>query len=152
MKKLLTLFIGVLLLTSCSDDDNTSVNASIVGEWSLKKLNTEMDLGVIRSVGEGKDYNASMTFSEQPNQVFSQGTVGLDQNLYIDGNLLSTEESVINFSNQFETGEWELSGNILTLSGQSSSVSINVITLTSNSLIFRYSPDETTIITYEFSR
>jgi len=152
MKKLFTLFIGIVLLTSCNKDDDASISAGIAGEWTLKKLNSEMDLGAITSIGEGKDYNASMTFSEEPNQVYSQGTVVLEQKLYMNGTLLSTEESTIDFSNQFETGQWELSENTLTMSGENSSVSVTVTKLTSNTLIFRYNPDETTTITFEFSK
>src|SRR5690606_5230350 len=105
MKKLFILFIGIVLLTSCNKDDDASISAGIAGEWTLTKLNSEMDLGFMKSVGEGKDYNASMTFTEQPNQVYSQGTVVLEQKLYMGGTFMGTEESTIDFSNQFETGQ-----------------------------------------------
>jgi len=153
MKKLFILFIGFILFTSCNNDDDASpVNSSIVGEWTLTKLNAKMDIGIAQSVGEGKNYNASMSFTENPNQVSSQGTVVLEQKLYMNGTHISTEESTIDFTNQFGTGQWELSGNTITMSGQDSSVSVTVTKLTSNSLIFRYNPDETTVLTFEFSK
>jgi len=156
MKKLFILFIGISSLTSCSSDDNknNSINAPIVGEWTLTKLNSEMNLagGIMQSRGEGKEYNAFMTFTELPNQVSSGGTVILDQTIYMNGTPLSTNEDLINLENTFGTGEWELLGNTLTMSRQDSSVSVTVTKLTSNTLIFRYAPDETISIIYQFSK
>ncbi len=155
MKKLLILFIGFsFALTSCSSDDNggNTINASIVGTWTLKKLNSDSDFGFATATGQGKDYDATLTFNDQPNQVFGSGSVVLELTTYVNGIALSTDEQLISFENQFETGQWELSDNKLTLSGQASEVSVTVTKLTSNSLIFRYDTDGTTIITYEFTR
>lgn len=155
MKKLLFLFIGLsFALASCSSDDNggNSINASIVGTWALKKLNSESDFGFATATGQGKDYNATLTFNDQPNQVFGAGTVGLEVTTYINGVALSTDNQEISFENQFETGQWELSGSKLTLSGEGSQVTATVEKLTSNTLIFRYNPDETMTIKYEFSK
>lgn len=147
-------FISMLLLASCSSDDDggNTINANIVGTWTLTKLNSESDFGVATATGQGKDYNATLTFNDQPNQVFGSGSVVLELTTYINGVAFTTTDEVISFENQFETGQWELSGNELTLSGQASEVTITVTKLTSNSLIFRYDTDGTTIITYEFSR
>lgn len=156
MKKLIILFIGFSLLTSCSkDDDNEPNNGNITGEWILTKLNTEMNIaeGVMTAIGEGKDYNAFMTFTDDPNQVTSGGSLTLVQTIYMGSTPISTDETTIDFSNYFsETGQWQLSGNTLTMSGQNSNVSVTVTKLTSNTLIFRYNPDVTTVLTFEFSR
>jgi len=155
MKKLIILFIGFSLLSSCSkDDDNEPNNGSIVGEWRLSKLNTEMNIaeGVMKSIGEGKNYNAFMTFTEEPNQVTSKGSLTLVQTVYMGSTPLGTEEMPIDFSSYFGAGKWELSGNTLTLSGQSSNVSVTITKLTSNTLIFNYNPDVTTVLTFEFSK
>lgn len=155
MKRLLILFLGFsFTLTSCSSDDDggNTINANIVGTWTLTKLNSESDFGFATATGQGKDYDATLTFNDQPNQVFGSGSVVLELTTYINGVAFTTTDEVISFENQFETGQWELSGNELTLSGQASEVTITVTKLTSNSLIFRYDTDGTTIITYEFSR
>lgn len=155
MKKLLILFVGLsLTIMSCSSDDDggNSINGSIVGTWTLTKLTSDTDMGFATATGQGKNYDGTLTFNDQPNQVFGSGSVVLEITTYINGVALATTEEEISLENQFETGQWELSGDQLTLSGAGSSVTVTVLQLTSNSLIFRYDTDGTTIITYEFSR
>lgn len=155
MKRLLILFLGFsFTLTSCSSDDDggNTINANIVGTWTLTKLNSESDFGFATATGQGKDYDATLTFNDQPNQVFGSGSVVLELTTYVNGIALSTDEQLISFENQFETGQWELSGSKLTLSGEGSQVTATVEKLTSNTLIFRYDPDETMTIKYEFSK
>lgn len=155
MKKLFILFVGISLLTSCSkDDDNNPINGSIEGSWNLTRLQTEMSIseGLIKSVGEGKDYNAFMKFTDEPNQVTSGGSVGLVQKVYMNGTLLSTDEETIDFNNYFGEGQWQLSGNNLILSGQNSEVSVTITKLTGNSLVFRYNPNPETKIIFEFKK
>src|SRR5690554_1513759 len=155
MKKTLILFVGLsLALASCSSDDNggNSINASIVCTWELKNLNSKSDFGFATSTGQGKDYNAFMTFTDSPNEVSSGRTVVLEQTIYINGTPMSTSEDLISFENTFGTGQWELSGNTLTMSSDNHSVVVTVTKLTSNTLIFTYDPDETVRITYQFSK
>lgn len=155
MKKLLILFIGLsLAMTSCSSDDNGggAINGNIVGTWMLTKLTTETNMPGISATGQGKNYDATLTFNDEPNEVFGTGSVGLEVTTYINGVSFGTAEEVINFDSQFGAGQWELSGNTLTLSGEGSAVTVTVLKLTPSSLIFRYDTDGTTIVTYEFSK
>lgn len=153
MKNLFIMMLGIICLISCSsDDDNPVNNNSIVGKWKLTKVTTEMTTNNIYAIGEGTDYNGFMTFEDQPNKVYGEGEVMLEIKVYMDGVLLETMTQTISLANQFETGQWEISENTLTLSGSNSSVSVALTELTGSSLKFRYTPNDTNVVNYEFTK
>lgn len=145
--------MGLAFLTGCkSDDDNNPTNSAIVGKWKVTKISSEMTTSNIYAIGEGIDYNGYMTFESNPNKVFGEGEVLLEIKMYMDGALIETMQQTISFANQFETGQWEISGSILTLSGQNSDVSLSVLELNENTMRLQYTPTDTNVVKYEFTR
>lgn len=122
MKKVSVLLLSVMFLfTSCSsDDDNSQIDLSvdITGQWDLTEVESEGDSTVtyegqtvtVTLSGFGKDYDAQVLFTENPNQVSATGTYTMVLTTTFLG-ITQTDEYPIEFSNEFESGNWSLEGN-----------------------------------------
>lgn len=154
MKKIVFLFLAFSFFIGCSgDDDNNEPNPiSIIGKWKLTKVTSQMTTSNVYAVGEGTDYNAFMTFEENPNKVTSEGEVTLEVKVYMDGILIETMYQTLNFDNQFGSGQWSISGSDLTLSGPDSDVNVTIFESTQNTLKFIYIPNSTNEVNFEFVR
>ncbi|MET3730880.1 lipocalin family protein [Moheibacter stercoris] len=153
MRTIFILMVGILFLTACKgDDDNNPVTPDIAGKWKVTKITSEMTTSSIYAIGEGIDYNGYMTFESNPNKVFGEGEVLLEIKMYIDGVLVETMQQTISLANQFETGQWEISGNNLTLSGQNSDVTMTITEINNNTMKLTYTPTDTNVVKYEFTR
>ncbi len=67
MKKLLFLFVSICIFTSCSDDDDASVEGNILGTWLLVEANNVPGFTVNSCTGQSTitfnaDNSASSTF------------------------------------------------------------------------------------------
>lgn len=72
MKKLLILLVSVCIFTSCSDDDDASVEGNIVGAWLLVEANNVPGFTVNECTGQSTitfnaDNTASSTFYSNVN-------------------------------------------------------------------------------------
>jgi len=144
MKKLSTLFIAlVLVLTSCSKDDTIrDASGDILGVWHGKSVNYsgtsttnfEGESFKIDYVGEGYDVDFTLTFTDNPNIVASEGSYGVKLTISALGQ--SQIENVPD--NSFaSSANWTKNGNELTIleSESTESVTYQIIELTGNSLI-----------------
>lgn len=143
MKKISFLIVAVLLMVSCSSDDDNStpeseINASIVGVWDLVDFeyggttDTRAQGQSIRSefIGEAFNIDYSLTFEEDPNVVTANG--GYDVRLTTTTFGQTSIQEVSNL-NSINTGDWEIvDGNILrsTTDGEVSDLKIETLTET----------------------
>ncbi|MEL6811966.1 MAG: lipocalin family protein [Bacteroidota bacterium] len=147
MKILKILFLAVLTaaFVGCSDDDDggnpVGGAADLVGTWNGTGVSysgtTETTAnGVTISadfVGEGYDYNYTVTFSENPNQVTSEGSYSIELTTTSGGQTITQNVENISFS---EVGEWSISGDQLTVTSATGDPSTaTIVELTANSLI-----------------
>jgi ABC-type Fe3+-hydroxamate transport system substrate-binding protein len=146
MKKfglLITLFVLVLVLISCSSDDSTDspvvISDSIVGAWtgttvdySGTSVTTLQGQSVTADfVGEAYDINYTVTFSENPNILVSVGSYSLELTYTILGQ--TTTENVENV--QFlEDGTWEQNEDELIVTNNGETTAFEILELTSNRL------------------
>lgn len=149
MKKLSFLFIAlVLVFTSCSTDDSPSIiSGDIVGTWIGNTIDYSGDTVttvdgqtlVADFVGEAYDMDYTITFSEDPNNVVSEGSYSLKLTYTVLG-----QTSVENVENiEFlEGGNWEQSNNILTLIAQEESIDYKIEELTDDKLVLSLSVEE----------
>lgn len=139
--KLITLFSITLFFASCSSsDDAPQVNSKdLLGTWNLTEVTTE---GTTKSTGNGvtiestytslgKDYNAKLIFSENPNKFQSSGS-------YTSVVTTTTlgQESTINvpINNIIGAGDWEITGNTLNTSGYGDDASAEILELNESTL------------------
>ena len=145
MKKLSFLFIAfVFTLTSCStDDSDTSSDSSgdIVGTWigldvdysgsTVTVIPGSADL-VSDYVGEAYDVDYTLTFSENPNELVSEGSYSIELTTTTLG-----QTQVDNLENLefLSDGTWNKVGDQLTIVSNGATSTGTILELTSTSLI-----------------
>lgn len=147
MKKVSILFVSLLFVfASCSsDDDNTDnqVEVDVTGSWEVTALEGEGE-----ATGEfsgqtvtipfemlGKDFDAQMLFTEDPNEIIPTGTLTLEITTIFLGQTNTTEE-LVDFSTEFVTASsWSIEGNILTYERDGQTQTAEIITLTQNKMV-----------------
>ncbi len=151
MKKLLLLFVSTLLFISCSDESNNNVDVNqndLVGTWSLTKFDLDATTsgssqGIdfssnIKSIG--KDYNLTITFTENPKEFTVDGSFTLVSTTNIAGDIDTVEEEVSTIS-ELNSGEWKIENNQLLLIGDNISSGININSFTGNKIILKQPVD-----------
>jgi len=157
MKKFaLYLFIATTtFLVSCSDDEDApTVDTSLLaGEWNLTEIRTENGKATATipaspipiSVGfslTGKDYNATLTFTESdtqgaPNTFTGAGGFTVIGTLKLPiGDPITEEEIIPDF---FGSGEWSISENNLSTTVQGQTITYDIIELTAQKLVLKVS-------------
>ncbi|WP_428743688.1 lipocalin family protein [Tenacibaculum sp.] len=149
MKKVsLFLITFILILTSCSSDDNKeNISADIVGTWIGNSIDysgkTETTVQgqtlVTDFVGEGYDMDYTLTFNETPNIITSEGSYSLKLTYSVLG-----QTSVQNLENLkfLEEGTWILDGNKLDVTANGVSKDYEIIELTETTLKISLSTEE----------
>lgn len=142
MKKILfpTLLVLVALFNSaCNNDGNAAAN-NIAGNWNLTNLyytgttsTTIPGLPPITAsfVGEGQNYNATLTFTESPNEFTSTGDYDVQLTTTVTGNPVPQVTTVQN-QNFLSQGTWTISGNQITLTADTGEVSTANLTFSNN--------------------
>jgi len=121
LKKLIFIFSVTLLFISCNDDESVLQieNSQILGTWNLTEL-TEDGTTTTSSQGfdisatfsaYGKNINAEVTFTENPNEFASSGSYISVLTTEILGQQTVQEVPINNF---IGSGDWEINGNIMT--------------------------------------
>ena len=142
----LSLFVSFAISCSSSDDDNGSsgsgeIDAELVDTWIGTAVDytgtTETEFnGVTLTadfVGEGFDIDYSINFTENPNEVTSDGSYSILLTTTIQGT--STEQTIPNLT-FFETSTWEVNGDQITVSSNGAEPQTFTITeLTETTLI-----------------
>ncbi|ARV11449.1 hypothetical protein BTO09_03440 [Gilvibacter sp. SZ-19] len=152
--KLLALLLLVPVYIACSsdDDNNTTqeeVEASLVGTWTAETI--DFDSTITTTVeglpvtatqeGEGFDIDATITFSEDPNTVNSDGQFSMTVTTTFLG--VSETETLENLD-LIGDGMWTLSDNTLVITGTADDqdATITVELLTADSLRLRIEQTE----------
>ena len=149
-----------LIFTSCSKDDD-GVNASdseIIGAWNLTAF--EANDGRVEIITEdqtvvseldilGKDFDATITFAEDPKTVTSEGTFNATVTTTTMGQTETEEQEGDKF---FENKPWSLEGSVLTIGSGEEEQSFTITSLTESRMDLRYVLDETdTVLGFIYS-
>lgn len=135
------IFISTLYACSVNNTSDVVVPApDLVGTWNLTSVTmddavlsvTSPVITTLTGEGFGKDLNASMTFTDNPNKVVIDGDFVFQLTYRTAGGQESTEELPLDnlFFNDtfgFLSSTWALNDNILTLSEGGEQLNINVI-------------------------
>lgn len=138
------LFSLTLFTLGCGDDDGGGNNAvSIVGSWDLTAFNGEGTIsseengttttGTFTNVGQ--NFNTTVVFAENPNQVTGSGSFDATFSITIAGMTFTRTSPVDDI---FDTGTWVQNGNTVTITnGMGETFDAEVVELTSNRLRVR---------------
>ncbi|PQJ82153.1 lipocalin family protein [Polaribacter glomeratus] len=158
--KLLFLFIAIPLLFACEVNTSSKpdiTSGDLVGTWSLTNLRidsailniTSPDPLTITASGFGKNYNASITFDENPNQVSVDGNFNFEltytngqtytKNFYLDAILLN---------NTFgsSSSSWQIDNNILSLIKSGEIINIEIMEYTGSKIVVETKINQTITI------
>lgn len=138
--KLLVLLTLTITLFSCGgDDDNNapvSPNADLLGTWAGTSLSGSIT-GTIEDSGNiipisgtvtGSNLNYTITFTENPNNLTSQGTFDITFTIMANGQTFTEGSTGQRFLDS-NTATWTRSGNNLTIvdDGETDNFSISII-------------------------
>jgi len=144
--KLFTVVCFIILVTSCTSDDMTALDtraqaSDLVGTWNLIEESQEGTgkvtlqgipvTGTITSMG--KDFDATITFTENPNILMAAGSY-TEVITASFATINRTEEIPVVLNNELSQGAWSLNEGVITLSGGSEIQDVNIIELTSTRL------------------
>lgn len=148
MKNLSILFLSFLFVfSSCSSDDdaNDQIDSAIdvTGSWELTGMESEGE-----ATGEfngqtvtlpfellGKDFDAQVVFTENPNEMIPSGTLTLEVTVIFMGFSETTDE-IVDFDNEFApASSWSIDGNILTYESEGEIQTAEITTLTQNKMV-----------------
>ncbi|MDH7912421.1 lipocalin family protein [Winogradskyella sp. SYSU M77433] len=144
MKKLSLLFVAYLfVLTSCSSDDSDSssnISGDILGTWVGVDVDyygdtvTEAGGQTVTSdfVGEAYDVDYTLTFTENPNELVSEGSYSVELTTTTLG---QTQVDNIENLEFLEDGTWTQEGNQLTITNNGVSSQGTILELTDTSLV-----------------
>lgn len=160
MKKLLLLFVSVLLLTSCDKEDdstndtsNTASNTDLfVGTWTMTDLQSQASASYAYLSQSfetpitisGKDINVELIISEDPNEYNSDGSLTVITE-FTDpfGNDIS-EETETQSLEELEAGTWEIIGDTILFTSVSGEISTLIIeSIDENNLVLKEMKNET---------
>lgn len=145
MKIFKFIFLAVLTvsLVACdSDDDSTNndtTNADLVGTWQGEDMDysgtseTQAQGQTVTSsfVGEAIDVDYTLTFTEDPNMVTSNGSYGIELTTTSNGQTVTQTIDNLTF---LETGVWTRTGNTLTIDSDGEASAATIEQLTENAL------------------
>lgn len=143
-----------LVFTSCSSDDDASVSAAseseIIGTWNLTALETKDGESVTTFeqtsiettfTSIGKDFDTVVTFSEDPQNVISEGSYTTILTTTFMGESQSEEIVGEDF---FQSDKWRLDGNTLYfVSSDEEEIGLTITELTDSKMSLRYELDDT---------
>lgn len=152
MKKinLLAFVFLITLFVSCDKEENSENNlaensAKLVGDWKLVGYDVE-DATIASNIDgvefsipttiTGKDFDASLRFSENPNVFTSEGSFVVLIEFEAEGETYSQEEVVEDF---LSDGEWALEEGLLIATTETEdAIAYTIKTLTDTSLVLEY--------------
>ncbi|MFT5436678.1 MAG: hypothetical protein ACI840_001327 [Ulvibacter sp.] len=140
--KLFLIVLMVATIVSCSsDDDNASPNADLLGTWNATSITgsstgTTLDSGITTSFSSTwttSNINLTSTFTENPNNVISQGTYNSTLTIMADGQTTVSDDPDATLIDN--TVSWTRSGNSLALLSDSGDAITYSMAITDNTLI-----------------
>ena len=148
----LILFTAFISLTiSCSkDDDNPAPenNGNIIGVWKGTTVNytgstttTAQGQSITADyVGEAYDVDYTLTFTENPKKVVSDGSYSIELTTTVNGQ--STTQNVENLE-LLSSGDWRINGNTLSITVDNETDDATIVELTNNNLVLNVVETET---------
>jgi hypothetical protein len=155
--KILLLLLAISFLFSC-EINNTSqadiTTADIVGTWNLTDFRIENavlnsitpDSAIYTASGFGKNYNGSITFSENPNKISIKGNFIFEltykngqtftENIYLDAALFNDAFNSV-------SSTWNLDQNILSIIENGEIIEINIKEFTGSKIVIETEINQT---------
>ncbi len=154
LKKLIAIFSISLLIFSCNSEDDIQINKDdILGTWDLINFDIDgevstivqgLEIGVASFTTIGKDFNAQLTFTENPNTFSTSGSFTAVTTTTVLGQQTS-EEGEIDLDNLLNSGNWEINKNELTFINNIENQIVEIVTLNGTTLkLTSTTVDETT--------
>lgn len=142
MKKISILFLSLLAFafSSCSDDGDSSVPATIDGKWNFNK----MSVTVNNVTSPELDYEGNEPGCMKDYIEFAAGGV-----------LKDGDYSGSNCELTISNGNWSKNGNIITITSEGITMPLEIVSITSTALAVKYSETEeglTLIINMTFTK
>ena len=142
----LFLFTAFISLTiSCSkDDDNPTINnnGNIAGVWKGTAVDytgntTTSGQGqniTATYVGEAYDIDYTLTFTENPQKVISDGSYSIELTTTVNGQTTTQNVEGLTF---LESGDWTMNGNTLSITVDNETNDAAILELTDNTLVLK---------------
>lgn len=148
ISKLLFLALAVIFLSCSEDEDPMPTSQGMVGVWNITALEykgtttTTFDGGSLEAdfTGTGKDMTLVSTFTENPNEVRSEGTYTIVLKTTMMGQTTTDE---ITMGEVVTDGTWSLNGRNLTVTGDAGPQTATIIEQTSTRLKIKVEVKET---------
>jgi len=152
------LFISItLFLFSCNEDDATPIDTNaqeqdLIGTWNLTEESQDgkviseqgIEVGTITSVG--KDMDAQIVFTANPNNFTGSGGYTDVVNVSVLGQSIAEEEVVVSINDLINQGSWSIDQGILTLTANSVDQTANITELTTTTLKVEFDIEETSTL------
>lgn len=160
--KKIIIFVFSMIVVSCNDDDTPIIDTNamaedLIGTWNLTeesqngKVTTELIVGIPVSgivTSVGKNLNAQFIFNENPNIYEASGGYTDVIKIAVAGQTLAEGDLEVPISNLIDQGSWSLNQGVLTLSHNGIEQKVNIIELTTTTLIIELDIEEDNI-TYQ---
>lgn len=153
MKKITQFFIVLVLsimFTSCSSDDSSSSSTpSLLGTWTGVSVDATGTASVeyqgfpvtVNFVGDSYDENFTVTFSENPNIVSSDGTYSMAFDATLVGQTIYSES--FEDLTLLDESEWSSDGDELTFTAQGQTMTATIVELTNNTMTLNIETTQT---------
>ena len=148
--KLLAFASIAILFTNCNKDDDDINSGDLVGTWALTEFRADDGEATIDVFGlpvsftysfVGSDFDATTTFTENPNNFTSTGSYSLTTTTDFAGQI-ETETTVIDVD---ESGSWAINGDKLSQFAAGDTLEFTILELSDSKLRLRLDLDETII-------
>jgi len=145
LKKFIVLFSVTLLFISCNNDEAVLQieNSQILGLWKLTELTEDgtttttaqgIDLSATFTA-YGKNIDAEVNFTENPNKFVSSGSYTSVITTVVLGQQTVQEVPINDF---IGTGDWEVNGNIITVTSNGEENSAEILELNESMLKLKF--------------
>ncbi len=145
MKKLsiLSLALFSFLVISCGESEEPRDEPQVAGTWNLQEAHVDASGTAlipgssvatpvpVALIGEGDDYNLTLTFGEDPNVVSSTGSFVLNVAITAGGIPLGNQPIPIEGDETF-SGTWTRSGDQVAVVDGSETLDLTILELTEN--------------------
>jgi Lipocalin-like domain len=148
MKIAKLLFLGLLVFVSCSEDEDPMPTAAgLIGSWSVTDLEyegttTTTVTGISLTAdftGVGKDFDLTVTFSENPNMVVSEGSYTVTLTTTFAG---QSETEDIELDSFISDGTWSLNNKILSVTTSGVTQEATIVSQTDTTLVVKVEVEE----------
>lgn len=153
--KVLLFILSTYMIFSCTDSDNTALSitdSDILGTWNITGFSID-DATILTSTNgmsytttsniEGKDYNASISFSENPKEVELDGSITIDAAIGLYGENQAASYAIESLETD-EIAIWSIANNLITLTDQNNdhSIVLKVLEYSENKILCEVSLTE----------